>query len=107
MATYTPTRLSFGQLPDSKGDVCAPSGGAVIHNIVLHNANTTAEIVKLLYSDGSNEYQIYDLSIDARDTVVIDFRGEGLVLPDAAKITGNTTTASKVTYVFNGTIITA
>lgn len=107
MATYTPTRLSFGQLPNSKGDICAPSGDSVIHNIVLHNTNTTAEVVELLYHDGSNEYQIFAQSLAAGETVIIDFRGEGLVLPDAAKITGNTTTTGKVTYMFNGTVIGA
>ena len=99
---WTATRLAFGQLPDSKGDLYDPSYDAVIHNIILHNTNSTPETVELLYHDGSNEYQFFDAAIAAQDTVFLDMRGEGLVVPNAAKITGNTTTASKVTFIICG-----
>lgn len=99
---WTQKRLAFGQLPNSLGDLCDPTGAAVIHNIILHNANTTAETVELLYHDGTNGYQFLDVSLAAGDSLFLDMRGEGLVLPAGAKITGNTTTASKVTYIICG-----
>ena len=97
--------LGFGQLPSTKGDLYAPASGrkAFVHNIILHNTNTTAEQVKLYYDNGTNEYLFYDQSIAAGDSAFIDLPGEGDVVEDGGKYTGVTDTASKVTYKFCGT----
>jgi hypothetical protein len=97
--------LAFGQLPSTKGDLYSPATGnkGLVHNIVLHNANTTAETVVLNYHDGTNEYEIFNQSLAVDETLIWDFRGAGDVVEDGGKYTGNTTTASKVTYKVNGT----
>jgi hypothetical protein len=98
--------LAFGQLPSTKGDLYVPTTGrkGFIHNITLHNTNTTAETVVLNYHDGASEHTILNQSIAAGDSLYLDMRGEGEVVDEGgAKITGNTDTASKVTYKFSGT----
>jgi len=101
--TFTRANLANIQLANSKGDVYSPSSvTGLIHNILLHNTNSTTETVELLYDDGSNEYQIYKKDLAANETLQLDYPNEGLVVPDAAKITGNTTTASKVTCLISG-----
>lgn len=101
--SFTRKKLAFAQLPDTKGDLYAPSGViGLAHNIILHNTNTTTEAVEINYHDGSNEYKLWAFDVEADDTVVLDFRGEGLVVPDGAKLTGNTTTAAKVTFLATG-----
>lgn len=104
--THTPKTLAFIQLANSKGDITAVPGATkkhLVHNIVLHNANTTAEQVAIYKHDGTNEYRIAYPLIAPADTVVIPFGGEGLLLEEAGKLTGNTTTAAKVTCDVNGT----
>lgn len=97
--------LAFGQLPSSKGDLYVPASGrkGFVHNVTLHNANTTSEDVVLNYHDGSSEHQILSETIPAGDSLYLDFPGEGDVVDDGGKLTGNTDTASKVTYKFSGT----
>lgn len=97
--------LAFVQLPDSKGDLYTPSSGTrgLVHNIVIHNTNTTTETVSLNYHDGTNEYEILNQNILAGDTLVWDFRGAGDIVEEGAKYTGNTTTAAKVTFKVSGT----
>jgi len=97
--------LAFGQLPATKGDLYAPPSGSkgLVHNIVLHNANTTAETVVLNYHDGTSEYEIFNQSLSAGETVIWDFKGAGDIVEDGGKYTGNTDTASKVTYKVDGT----
>ena len=97
--------LAFGRLPNVKGDLYVPTTGrkGFVHNITLHNANTADETVVLNYHDGTHEYVILNEVVPAGDSLYLDFRGEGEVVDDGAKITGNTTTASKVTYKFSGT----
>jgi len=96
--------LAFGQLANAKGDIYSPSSAdGLVHLILLHNTNTSAEDVKLYYHDGSNEYLIFNINLDVNETVIFDFRGEGFYVEDAGKITGNADTASKVTYKIDGT----
>jgi hypothetical protein len=47
--------LAFLQVPDSKGDLYAPPSGSkgLVHNIIVHNTNTTAESVVRNYHDGT------------------------------------------------------
>lgn len=97
--------LAFLQLPSSKGDLYAPTSGSkgLVHHIVLHNTNTTAEAVVLNYHNGTNEYEIFSQSIAAGATLIWDFKGAGDIVEDGGKYTGNTTTASKVTVKVMGT----
>ena len=96
--------MAFAYIADSKGDIYSPSSAdGLIHNILIHNTNSTTENVKLYYHDGSNEYLIFDFDIVAQDTVLLDFIGEGFYVEDAGKITGVTDTASKVTIKIDGT----
>ena len=97
--------LAFGQLPSSKGDLYAPASGnkGLVHNIFLHNTNTTAETVVLNYHDGTSEHEIFNQSLSAGETVIWDFKGAGDIVEDGGKYTGNTDTASKVTYKVDGT----
>ena len=97
--------LSFGQLPSSKGDLYVPSSGrkGYVHNITIHNTNTTSEDVALNYHDGSSEHEILSQAVPAGDTLYLQFPGEGEVVDPGGKLTGNTTTAAKVTYKFSGT----
>lgn len=97
--------LAFGQLPGTKGDLYSPAANrtGLIHNITIHNSNISTETIVLNFHDGVNEYEILNQDIESNDTIYIDFRGEGEVVDDGAKITGNTTTASQVTYKFSGT----
>lgn len=104
MATFTPKKLAFVQLANAKADVY-DSGVAIgeVHNILLHNANTTTELVVLNLHDGTNEYQILKISMATLETVILEFINEGLIVDASSKITGNTTTAAKVTCSVNGT----
>jgi len=97
--------LAFGQLPSSKGDLYAPASGnkGLVHNIFLHNTNTTAETVVLNYHDGTSEHEIFNQSLSAGETVIWDFKGAGDIVEDGGKYTGNTDTASKVTFKIDGT----
>ena len=97
--------LAFVQLPATKGDLYAPPSGykGMVHNIVIHNTNTSTESVVLNYHDGTNEYEILSQDVAAGDTFIWDFRGAGDVVADGKKYTGNTTTGSKVTFKVSGT----
>ena len=103
----TRKKLAFLQLAATKGDIYDPAASTtgLIHNITLHNTNTSSEDIELFYNDGTNEYQLFDFSMDAQETIVFDFRGEGFVIESTtgAKLTGNTTTAAKVTISVDGT----
>ena len=100
----TAKKLAFIQLPSSKGDVYDPPAAtiALVHNLILHNTNTTDETIILYLHDGTNEYQIWKCVLSSGETLIIDFKGEGLVVDAASKITGSTTTASKVTILLTG-----
>ena len=92
-----PDVLAFIQLAATKGDIYDPAVDASVQNLILHNTNTTTETIELLYDDGTNEYQMWKMDLVANETVQIDFLGRGDIIKAAGKITGNTTTASKVT----------
>ena len=103
--TTTPKTLAFVQLANSKADITAAPGATKkhhVHNILLHNANSAAEIVELLHSDGTNEYHLFNRSMVVAETVFLEYPGEGLVIEAAGKLTGNAETASKVTCWVNG-----
>ena len=104
MATFTPKKLAFIQLANAKADIY-DSGAAIgeVHNIVLHNANTTTEVVVINLHDGTNEYQIFKVSLVTLETLILEFINEGLIVDAASKLTGSTTTAAKVTCSINGT----
>jgi hypothetical protein len=100
---FTRANLAFLQLAASKGDIYAPvAKNGLVHNVIIHNSNTTTESVVLNYY-GASELQIFKMDVLAGETKIIDFGNEGLVVMDGHKITGNTTTASKVTIKIDGT----
>ncbi len=104
MATYTTKKLAFIQLANSKGDIYDPpaSTKGLVHNIILHNTNTTSETVVINLHDGTNEYQIYKVLLIANETLQFSYQNEGLVVDANSKLTGSTTTASKVTCLISG-----
>ena len=105
MATITHETLYLGQLPNSQTDVYDPAAGVTgcIHNITLHNVNTTSEVVELWKHNGTTAFQILKATLVANETLVVDFANDGLVVDGAHKIQGKTTTASKVTCDISGT----
>ena len=101
--TFTRANLAFLQLASSKGDIYAPtSKNGLVHNITIHNTNTTTETIVINYN-GASEFQIIKRDLVANETVIFDWANEGFVVMDGHKITGNTTTASKVTIKIDGT----
>lgn len=106
MSTIVAKNLGLGQLPNSVGDLYVPGAGvtAHVHNIVIYNDNTINELVVINHNDGANNYCIFKATVVPNDTVILSFPNEGIVLLNSGgdKITGNTTTASKVTYDING-----
>lgn len=105
MATITHETLYLGQLPSSQTDIYDPASGVTgcIHNITLHNTNTTAEIVELWKHNGTTAYKLYKASLAADETVILEYTNDGLVVDGSHKIQGKTTTASKVTIDISGT----
>jgi hypothetical protein len=105
MATFTPNLLAFIQLAASTGTVY-DSGADIgeIHNIIIHNSNTTTEVVTLSLHDGTNEYLLYKMSLIANETVQLSFGGEGLIINAASLLKGLSTTAAKVTCAVFGSV---
>ena len=104
MATFTPKKLAFVQLANTKTTVY-DSGTSIgeVHNIILHNSNTTSETVVLNLHDGTNEYQLLKVVLTTLETLILEFINEGLIVDASSLISGNTTTAAKVTCSVNGT----
>ena len=78
--------------------------------IILHNGNTTAEVVRLYCvpsaSDGTfdSTTQFYKETLEPSETQMIEFPIPGLVMDTGDAIGGDTTTASKVTVqIYGGT----
>jgi hypothetical protein len=96
---FTRKKLAFIQLPSSEGTIYDPpaSTKGLIHNIILHNINTSEEVVVIKMNDGTNTYILWNIPVPSNETVVLDFSGEGIVIDDASSLVGVTTTASKVT----------
>ena len=82
------------------------SNVSVLHSMVIHNTNATSENVKLYHNDGSTDFLLYNLSIDADDTLHIQLPGEGMVLEANDVFKGETTTVSVVNIELNGSVIT-
>ena len=96
-------KLAFIQLANTKGDIYDPGSNiGLVHNIIIFNSNTTSETVIINLNDGTYEYQLFELIVASKDSIILDFKGEGLVVDAASKITGNTTTAAKVTCLVSG-----
>lgn len=100
-------------LPNSAGAVYTnpASKTSYVRSIVLHNANTTAETVKLyLVPDSTGAVgtagvtnKIFEEEMAAGATTIIEFPAPGLMLTDENDtIQGVTTTASKVTITATG-----
>ena len=99
------TQITFSQLAATKADLYAVGLEREVKKIILHNTNSSAEQVVLLMHNGTNEYQIFDRSIAVDETYEWDLGKEGLYSPSASKITGSTTTGSKVTIIIDGDVL--
>ena len=99
--------LTFGQLAAAKADLFSTGFDGVVKQIILHNTNVTAEVVEINLHDGTNEHLILKHSLDANETYVWDLAngGEeaGMYITMLYKMTGNTTTAEKVTIFISST----
>jgi len=104
MTTWTPAKLAFVQFPNSNGTLY-DSGANIgeVHNIIIHNTNTTTETVTISLHDGTNEYTLYKINVIANETVQLGFGSEGLIVDAASLLKGLSTTASKVTCAVMGT----
>lgn len=100
-------------LPSTVGSIYSnpASTKTFIKGIVLYNSNTSAETVRLYnvpdvsgsIGTAGDTNQFLDISLAAKETFVFEFPGDGAVLEDTNdSIQGVTTTASKVTYQFQG-----
>ena len=107
MATITAKRLALAFVAATNTAIYTvpASTKAVVHSMVLHNINTTAEVVKIYHNNGTSDFLLYNLSIDGDDTVHIELPGEGMVMEVADVLKGETTTASKVNIQVNGSTI--
>ena len=73
--------LYFGQLADAKADIYSPTSlDAMVHLIMLHNTNTTAEDVELLYHDGTSEYLFLNYEMAANETFLLQFRNNRIII---------------------------
>lgn len=82
-----------------------------VKGMIIHNGNTTSEVVKLYNvpdssgsaGSGGASNIFFNKSMAPGETLFIDCPGTGIVLSDTADtIQGITTTASKVTFQLNG-----
>ncbi len=105
MSTLTHETLGLGQLPNTQTDIYDPASGVTgcIHNITLHNTNTSSETVELWKHNGTTAFQILKVALAANETLILAYGNDGLVIDGAHKLQGKTTTASKVTYDISGT----
>ena len=101
---FTHETLALGQLNTSQADICDPGSDEtfLVHNLTLHNTNSTTETIELWKHDGTTAYKIFKITLSANETLIISWANEGLVLDDSHKLQGKTTTASKVTYDISG-----
>ena len=67
------------------------------------NGNTSAENIVISLNDGTNDYVLFKIGLSADDTYILDFGGEGMVVPYGYTLKGYTTTADTVNYVIFGT----
>lgn len=106
MTTFTQKTLALGQLPNSQTDICDPGSGEtfLVHNITLHNTNTTTETVELWKHNGTTAFKFLNATLEANETLILSWANEGLVVDGAHKLQGATTTAAKVTYDISGSM---
>jgi hypothetical protein len=105
MATITHETLALGQLPNTQTDIYDPASGVTgcVHNITLHNTNTSTETVEIWKHNGTTAYKVLKISLAADETFLFNYSNDGLTIDGAHKLQGKTTTASKVTYDISGT----
>ena len=93
----TPKRIFAGQLPDTMGNLAAPSGiKYAIHNILLFNDNSTEELVTLAYRYSGVDYTIYKGTIQPQKDKYLEYPGAGIVLESGDIFRGFSETADVV-----------
>jgi len=103
------TRLAQTTIPAAAGALITNAVGKTtyVRLIIIHNANTTTEVVILwnvpdnaaAVGTAADTNQFYKESLTTLETRIIEFPAPGLMLTDTNDtIQGDTTTASKVTF---------
>lgn len=97
--------LVLGYIANSQTDLYDPAGGvkAHVHNLTIHNTNTSTETVELWVHDGTTAYKIFKEDLVANETQIVSWENEGMILDGSLKLQGKTTTANKVTIKGDGT----
>ena len=90
MATFTRKKLAFLKMSAVKSTLY-DSGATIglVHNMILFNDDAGSQTVQIYMHDGTHEYQLFELVITTKDTVILDFKAEGLVVDASSKLTGN------------------
>ena len=101
MAT-THKLMANGQLADSAASIYNPSSvTGLVKMVVLHNTNSSAEIVEIFHGSTAAADKMLKVSIAADETFEWSL-GHMVVVLDAEQLYGNAETASKVNYFIFG-----
>lgn len=91
---------AVGSLPTLEGDLPNTTVSATedwVYDIILTNMTTAAVTARLYISDGTNKgYFIYDMSINANDTLVVF---KGIPLPTGWRVGGRAGSANAISYI--------
>jgi len=99
---FTRDVLAIGKLPSTTGDLYAPVGSiGLIHLIKLLNTHT-GNVDVVLYYDNGTEYETDRFTLKSGEAIYLEYSGEGDVVLDGEKITGDASVADVVVYKFCG-----
>ncbi len=78
----------------------------LVHNIVLHNTNTTtdATISIVHVEENGNEFPLWNIELEKNETLVLDFIGEGDIYEGKTKLKMMATLENYVVCKINGTV---
>jgi hypothetical protein len=102
----TRKKLAFLRLASTNGDIYDPpaSTKGLVHNIIIHNTHAAnPQVVVINLHDGSNEWELYSMTLAIDETVQLDYPGEGWLIDAASKITGSSTDANVTVVNISGT----
>jgi hypothetical protein len=101
--TFTPKKLAFKKLTIASADIY-DSGANIgeVHSIILCNTFGTTQSVVINLNDGSFTYPIFTFDLVAKETLILQFINEGLIVDAASKLTGSCTSTNGVTILVNG-----
>lgn len=103
MATFSRSVLGLSKLTTTSADIYSPSVYmGYPHNVTLFNNHSLAVTVSLAYATSSASFPILEASLASKETLIVSWPNEGLIVPNAGKITGYATTTSMVTCKIDG-----